>query len=142
MAKFKLRETEETAIEREEEQERKFESIVESVDAGKRQGTAQQDSTVIVSGGVGENGRGGAGFWSMPHRGETQAELPTADGSGDAPKALTVGDFLDAVRKYLTEATADAPLSINGEPVRGFGVEIAVRAEQVFVDVRTREAST
>lgn len=141
MAKFKLRETEETAIEREEEQERKFEAIVESVDAGKQQNAAQVIVSGSGAGGTGGNGRGGAGFWFVPHRGETQAKPPAADGSGDAPKALTVGGFLDAVRKYLTEATADAPLSINGEPVRGFGVEIAVRAEQVFVDVRTREAS-
>lgn len=137
MAKFKLRETEEAAIEREEEQERKFEAIIESVDAGKQQPLAKDiDASDNAAGGW-----DGLSRYPMVGTGSGRGPIVLTVKCGTPPKALTVGDFLDAARKYLTEATADAPLSINGEPVRGFGVEIAVRAEQVYVDVRTREAS-
>lgn len=53
--------------------------------------------------------------------------------------AMTVGDFVRAFSRYLTESVADAPLCINGTPLRhDLEFTISVRNEQVFVDLLTR----
>lgn len=53
--------------------------------------------------------------------------------------AMTVGDFVRAFGRYLTESVADAPLCINGTPLRhDLEFTISVRNEQVFVDLLTR----
>lgn len=53
---------------------------------------------------------------------------------------MTVGDFVQALGRYLTEAMADAPLSINGAPLRhALEFNIRVRNEQVFVDLTTSQ---
>lgn len=53
---------------------------------------------------------------------------------------VTVARFLDVFHRCLTESMADAELRINGAAVEALGFDIRVRNEQVFVDLRTKEA--
>lgn len=118
MSKFKLRETEEAAIAREEQ-------ILASVDAGKR----KTPEPPAVSPTCCQPGKA-VDVW--------------ADFSADRPriprKPLTVNEFLALVGKLLTPVL-DAEISLNGECVTDvYGYEVKVRGDRVYVDVRTREA--
>jgi len=56
------------------------------------------------------------------------------------PRTMTVGEFLDALGRYLTESMADAPLRVNGKPVTGeMEILISVRNDEVGVDIKMGE---
>lgn len=98
------------------EQEKKFEEIVESVDAGKRDEPCAPRAAANIT---------------MEPRPEPQRE---ADGT------MTVARFVSALVHYLSEATAEAELRVNGAPVDELGFDIRVKNEQVFVDLLTRRS--
>lgn len=79
----------ETKARSEEQTEKKFAEILESVDAGKRSGGATTAAEPVPDSGTGEN-----------------AEQP-----------LTLGGFRNALTAYLPAALNDAELYINGRPV-------------------------
>lgn len=139
----KERPVEEALLDKETEAERHA-RILESVDAGKRPSQSTRGADSSPKGRAKAQGNqtlaspAGRGGQSEAMDGEG---FPDAESRAEEPRTLTVGDFFDAVRAYLTEATTNAPLRINGEPARGFGVEISVRNNEVYVDLRTREAS-
>ena len=105
----------------------KFEQILESVDAGEK---PEPPELPAASPACCQPGRA-VDVWD----GYTVPEPVRERG------AMTVKGFRVALVRLLSDAMDGASLSINGEPVRDiFGVQIAVRNEQVFVDLRTREA--
>lgn len=158
MTKFKLRETEEAAIAREEE-------ILASVDAGKKAaapqitcsrtepcnpcvfparescaGCIKEGSTVVMPAAaptICQPGKA-VGVWDgyvVP-----QPDRRPADRDPSERVPLTVNQFLALVGKLLTPVL-DAEISLNGERVTDvYGYEVKVRGDRVFVDVRTREA--
>ena len=108
----------------------KFEEIIESVDAGKRGERCDPCEP------------------TQPECGDCAKDAESAEPDAwqgyTVPQPLrerdvmTVGDFVQAFASYLTEAIADAPLSINGAPLRhALEFNIRVRNEQVFVDLTT-----
>ena len=104
----------------------KFEQILESVDAGEK---SESPELPAASPTCCQPGRA-VDVWD----GYTVPEPVRERG------AMTVKGFRVALVRLLSEAMDGVSLSINGEPVRDiFGVQIAVRNEQVFVDLRTRE---
>lgn len=114
------RPVEDAVIEEDAQRERAFEEILESVDAGKRarEKSAEDAPTKALSGYV----------VPQPVRAAERDDL-------------TVGEFLTAFSKYLTETVAAAPLRINGVALhRDMEFSVRVKSELVFVDLRTQEA--
>ena len=117
--KYKERETENAAIEAEEEKALAgFEPV-----APKKQG----------------------GFKLEP-KAETEKKTDAWDGytvpapvRAAARETMTVGRFVEALGKYLTEAVADAELRVNGVTVEALGFDIRVENNIPLVNLRTRE---
>lgn len=88
------------------------------------------------------------GGFKLEPKAETEKKTDAWDGytvpapvRAAARETMTVGRFVEALGKYLTEAVADAELRINGSPVSGdLSFSIAVRNDQTYVDLGTREA--
>ena len=111
----KERPAEETLLDKETETERHA-RIMESVDAGKRKRKA-----------------------ALPKSEPRQAEPRIAT---EPRGPMTVKGFRMAMCSLLSDTLDGAALSINGETVCDiYGVEISVRNNEVYVDLRTREAS-
>lgn len=63
---------------------------------------------------------------------------PRPEPPREADGTMTVARFVSALVHYLSEATAEAELRVNGAPVDELGFDIRVKNEQVFVDLLTR----
>lgn len=129
----KERPVEEALLDKEAEKER-FARIMESVDAGKRNRKAEITPERTEP----------REPCSFPARATCEGCEPRQAEpriAMEPREPMTVKGFRVAMCSLLAETLDAAALSINGETVHDiFGVEISVRNNEVYVDLRTREA--
>lgn len=87
------------------------------------------------------------GGFKLEPKAETEKKTDAWDGytvpapvRAAARETMTVRRFVEALGKYLTEAVADAELRLNGEPVGVLDFNIRVENNIPLVNLRTREA--